>query len=193
MQETSLSLLERLQSQSDPAGWERLVELYDPLIRSWLSRLGLQPADRDDLTQEVISRVVQKIGTFQRSEEGSFRGWLRGITVNCLREFWRDAKRRPRAAGGSDFAVVLEQLQDSDHALSRVWDDEHDQHVVRSLLAIVEPLFEPATVQAFRRTVIDGQEATAAAAELGISVNAVLIAKSRVLRRLRHEAAGLLD
>jgi RNA polymerase sigma-70 factor (ECF subfamily) len=193
MQETSLSLLERLQSQSDPAGWERLMELYEPLIRSWLSRLGLQRTDRDDLTQEVISRVFQKIGAFQRSEEGSFRRWLRGITVNCLREFWRDAKRRPRAVGGTDFVVVLDQLQDSGHALSRVWDDEHDRHVVRSLLAIVEPLFEPTTVQAFRRTVIDGQQAAAVAAELGISVNAVLIAKSRVLRRLRQEAAGLLD
>jgi RNA polymerase sigma-70 factor (ECF subfamily) len=58
---------------------------------------------------------------------------------------------------------------------------------------LVEPEFTPSTWRAFRRVVLEGAPPTAVAAELGTSVNAVFIAKSRVLQRLRQEARGLLD
>jgi hypothetical protein len=78
-------------------------------------------------------------------------------------------------------------------ALSRSWDEEHDRHVVKSLLASIRLEFKPATWRAFERKVQDGEPALDVAAELGLSVNSVLIAKSRVLKRLREKAAGLLD
>jgi RNA polymerase sigma-70 factor (ECF subfamily) len=40
---------------------------------------------------------------------------------------------------------------------------------------------------------VDGRPAADVARELGLTVNAVVKAKSRVLNRLRQEAAGLLD
>jgi DNA-directed RNA polymerase specialized sigma24 family protein len=61
------------------------------------------------------------------------------------------------------------------------------------LLARIQPLFEPATLEAFRRVVIEGQKPRQAATALGLTVNAVLIAKSRVLRQLRRELKGLTD
>lgn len=61
------------------------------------------------------------------------------------------------------------------------------------MLELIEPEFRPATWQAFRRVVLDGDKPAQVAAELGISENAVLLAKSRVLSRLRQEARGLLD
>jgi RNA polymerase sigma-70 factor (ECF subfamily) len=78
-------------------------------------------------------------------------------------------------------------------ALSRSWHEEHDRHVSKSLLASIRLEFKPATWQAFERQVQDGEPALDVAAELGLSVNSVLIAKSRVLKRLREKAAGLLD
>ena len=87
---------------------------------------------------------------------------------------------------------LLAELEDDGGRLSRLWDREHDEHVARQLLRRVEVDFAPATWRAFRRQVIDGVAAAAAAAELGLSLNAVLIAKSRVLSRLRQEAAGLM-
>jgi RNA polymerase sigma-70 factor (ECF subfamily) len=60
-------------------------------------------------------------------------------------------------------------------------------------MRIVQPDFAPATWQAFRRQVIDGLPAAAAAEEAGITLNAALLAKSRVLKRLRQEVAGLVE
>jgi RNA polymerase sigma-70 factor (ECF subfamily) len=88
---------------------------------------------------------------------------------------------------------MLDQLQDPDSGLSHLWDQEHDQHIVRRLLAMIEPHFSPSTWQAFRRVVLDGARPDTVAAELGLSVNAVFIAKSRVLQRLREEGRILLD
>jgi RNA polymerase sigma-70 factor (ECF subfamily) len=49
------------------------------------------------------------------------------------------------------------------------------------------------TWQAFLRHVQEGEPAGQVAEALGLSLNSVLLAKNRVLKRLRQEAAGLVD
>lgn len=194
MSATSATLLARLRDRADTEAWRRLLDLYTPLLSGWLRRHALQASDADDLVQEVLAAVVRELPHFKHSGRvGAFRHWLRTILVNRLREFWRANRIRPAAAGGSDFAQMLDQLADPDSGLSQLWDQEHDQHVARRLLAMIEPQFAPSTWQAFRRVVLDGARPDAVAAELGLSVNAVFIAKSRVLQRLRQEASELLD
>ena len=75
--------------------------------------------------------------------------------------------------------MALDQLEDPASELSRRWDREHDGFVLQRLLGLIEPEFQPATWKAFRRHVIDGVPAENVAAELGLTVNAILIAKSR--------------
>jgi RNA polymerase sigma-70 factor (ECF subfamily) len=194
MSETPVSLLDRLRLRPDPQSWQRLVELYTPLIRNWLRFHALQPSDADDLTQEVLGVLVRELPQFQHNlRRGAFRRWLRTLTVNRLRSFWRSRRRGPVATGASDFEKMLDQMQDPESHLSRLWDQEHDRHVARRLLDLLEPEFEPATWRAFRLLVLEGKSTAEVAAELGLSANAVRIAKSRVLSRFRREAEGLID
>jgi RNA polymerase sigma-70 factor (ECF subfamily) len=189
--ETSLSLLERLRLPSDAAAWERLVGLYTPYIQGWLRRHAVQPADVDDLTQEVLRSVVRALPNFEHDlRRGAFRRWLRTITVNHLRAFWR--ARRPQTLSG-EAEQVFEALEDPSSDLSRQWDEEHDRHVLRRLQELIEPEFEPSTWRAFQLVVLEGRSAGEAGAALGISANAARIAKSRVLARLRQESEGLID
>jgi RNA polymerase sigma-70 factor (ECF subfamily) len=194
MFETSASLLERLRGQPDAGSWKRLVDLYTPLLRSWLRRHLVPHDDVDDLVQEVMAVLVRELPHFHYDRQrGSFRGWLRTITVNRLRMFWRSRQSRPLATGDSDLARKLDALEDPQSALSQLWDREHDQHVAHRLLELIEPEFEPTTWRAFRRVTLDGAEVSTVAAELGISLNAVYLAKYRALRRLRQEMQGLTD
>jgi RNA polymerase sigma-70 factor (ECF subfamily) len=189
--ETSFSLLERLRLPSDSAAWERLVELYTPYIQGWLRRQSVQPADVEDLTQEVLRSVFRALPSFQHDlRRGAFRRWLRTITVNQLRSFWR--ARRPQTLS-PQAEQALDHLEDPASDLSRLWDEEHDRHVVRRLLELIQSEFEPSTWRAFQLVVLEERSAGDAAAELGISANAVRIAKSRVLTRLRQESDGLID
>ncbi len=192
MAETSHSLLMRA-GAGDESAWQRFVALYQPMIRGWLVRFSIHRQEVDDLTQDVLAVMVRELRNFTPSGRcGAFRSWLRTITVNRAREFWRAGKGRARAAGGS-MLEMIEQLEDPVSALSAEWDAEHDAHVLRQLLILMEQEFEEKTVRAFRRLVLDERRAAEVAAELGMSVAAIYAAKSRVLQRLRQEAKGLLD
>ncbi|MGE3805131.1 MAG: RNA polymerase sigma factor, partial [Gemmataceae bacterium] len=193
MAHTPISLLERLSRQPDSASWQRLIDLYTPLIRTWLRSYSLQQSDIDDLSQDVLGVLVKELPGFQHNQRaGAFRRWLRRITVNRLRGFWR--ARLPQAVGtGTLDAPTLDQLEDPDSLLSQRWDEEHDRHVVSRLLELLEPEFEPTTWHAFRQLMLEGKTTSEVAADLGITPNAARIAKSRVLSRFRKEIEGLVD
>jgi RNA polymerase sigma-70 factor, ECF subfamily len=193
-QPTSLSLLQRLQSEPQPADWRRFVEIYEPLLRSWLRRKEVLAHDSDDLVQNVMTVVVRRLADFDHNGRmGAFRTWLRTITFHCLKEHWRSLKGHPAGAGGSNIQSIISELEDPGSHLSQLWNAEHDRHVMRKLLEELRGEFEASTWLAFERFALQGRPAADVAQELGLTANAVFIAKSRVLARLRKESSGLLD
>jgi RNA polymerase sigma-70 factor (ECF subfamily) len=193
MNETRQSLLIRAQTGETNA-WEDLTDLYRPLILGWLDRQGVPARDLEDLSQEVLLSVVKHLPDFQHSgRRGAFRSWLRTIVCRRTADYWRAIDGDTQARGGSGAIAALQEITDPDSELNRQWDEEHDWYVVRCLLALVEEEFEPTTLQAFRRLALDGVCSAEVALELGLSVAAVYVAKSRVLARIRQEAEGLID
>jgi RNA polymerase sigma-70 factor (ECF subfamily) len=191
--DTSVSLLERLTGAPTDDDWRRLDELYRPLLRAWMARAGVVASDVDDLVQDVLLVVFREIAGFEWRGQGAFRAWLRTILAHRVRDYFRGQKYRPTATGDSDFLRRLDELESPDSALSRLWDREHDEYVAASLMQRVQGDFAPLTWQAFRRHALEGEPAAQVAAALSLSLNSVLLAKSRVLKRLRQEAAGLVE
>jgi RNA polymerase sigma-70 factor (ECF subfamily) len=192
---TSVSLLDRLKSaEPDDPQWRRLHDIYEPWILRWLTRAPELGDEAHDIAQEVLIVLVKELPAFSRQRDGSFRRWLGNILLNRVRTHWKQRKRRPLAGlGGESGEAFAEQLADPASALSRAWDQEHDQFVLQRLMTAVQHDFNKNTWEAFRRCTIEGESPTAVAASLGMTVNAVLTGKSRILRRLREEAAGLID
>lgn len=193
MNETSLSLLDRLRGSPESESWNRLFELYEPLIRSWLRKYQVQDSDAEDLLQEVLLAVSKDLPKFERQGTGAFRGWLKAILVNRLRNFWRSRDRRREAGGDSEMDQRLADLENPTSDLSRLWNGEHDRYVLRQLLSMVEPHFSANTWAAFYRVTLKAEQPRDVASDLNISLNAVVTAKSRVLKRLRQEAEGLVE
>jgi len=191
--ETSASLLERLCTAPDEAAWRRLDEIYRPLIRRWLLRDPSLREEAEDIVQEVMGVLVRELPDFQRHRTGAFRRWLRVVTVHRLLDYQRSRGNRPRPTGAPPEEGPLAQLADPKSDLSRQWDEEHDSYVLRRLMELIAPLFESKTLAAFRRVVLDELAPAQVAEELGMSVNAVLLSKSRILSRLRQEAKGLIE
>jgi RNA polymerase sigma-70 factor (ECF subfamily) len=190
--ETSVSLLERLAAAPTDDDWRRLLDLYQPLLRAWMARAGAPASDVDDLVQDVLLVVYRKVGGFERRGKGAFRAWLKTILAHRVGDYLRGQKYRPAATGGSDFLRWLDELESPDSALSRLWDREHDQHVAAALLQRVQGDFTPATWEAFRRHVMEGEPAVEVAKALELRLNSVLLAKSRVLKRVRQELVGFV-
>jgi RNA polymerase sigma-70 factor (ECF subfamily) len=191
--ETTVSLIGRLAGGPTDDDWRRLDDLYRPLLRAWVARAGVPASDVDDLVQDVLLVVFREIAEFEWRGHGAFRAWLRTILAHRVRDYFRGQKYRPTATGDSDFLRRLDELESPDSALSRLWDREHDEHVAASLMRRVQGDFAPATWQAFRRHVLEGEPAARVAEEYGLSLNSVLLAKSRVLQRLRQELTGLVE
>src|SRR5262245_465292 len=193
MNETRQSLLLRAQA-GEANAWKDLTDLYRPLILGWLNRQGVPALDVEDLSQEVLLSVVKNLPNFQHSGHcGAFRSWLRTIVCSRTADYWRTLGAGAQASGGSGATAALQQIADPDSELNRQWDEAHDRYVLDCVLDLVEEEFEPATMQAFRRLAVDGVSGAEAAQELGLSVAAVYVAKSRVLQRIRQEAEGLID
>jgi RNA polymerase sigma-70 factor (ECF subfamily) len=190
---TSTTLLERLRDGADGDAWKRLVDVYRPWMLGWLRRQGLADADAEDVSQDILVVVVRELPFFHHNQRpGAFRSWLRTIAVHRLRDALRARRYRPAATGEGQDSDHLLQLEDPASELTTQWEREHDRHVVGRLLALLEPDFQPATFAAFRRVMLEGQAPETVARELGVSVNAVLLAKSRILARLRQEARDLI-
>ncbi|HEX3148869.1 MAG TPA: RNA polymerase sigma factor [Gemmataceae bacterium] len=185
---TSLSLLQRVRDQ-DRTAWERFVHLYEPVVRRWCERAGLQPSDAADLTQDLFHTVLTRLDTFRHDQPGaSFRGWLWTITRNRVALHFRKQAAQPRPAGGDSAFLDLATPTDDSTA-----PPESKAEVVRRALELIRPEFEPATWQAFWKVQVEDQPVAATAAALGLSANAVYKARARVLRRLRDEFGELID
>lgn len=182
---TPVSLLDRLRQPADQAAWARFVDLYSPLVFSWARQTGMQPADAADLVQEVFTLLLVKMPEFVHRQDGSFRAWLKTVTLNK----WRERCRRA-AARREDGSPLPDVPDDVSEVL---WDTEYRQHLAGRALALMQQDFEPNTWGACWAVVVDGRSAGEVAAELGVSVGTVYAAKCRVLARLRQELAGLLD
>jgi RNA polymerase sigma-70 factor (ECF subfamily) len=184
---TSLTLLERLRRPEDEEAWTRLVELYTPLLFAWTRRCGESDHDAADLVQEVFVALVQTLPTFEYDRSGNFRRWLRTLMLNKL----RDRKRREVRAGRARAQVGHdEELPDVAELFS---EEEYRRELTRRALQLMQAEFTPSTWQACWQTVVEGRSAADVARELGLTENAVYIARCRVLRRLRKELSDLPD
>jgi RNA polymerase sigma-70 factor (ECF subfamily) len=153
----------------------------------------LQPSDAADVLQEVFQAVTRGLVSFRRErEEDTFRGWLWTIARNKLRDHHRRRQDRPQAIGGSEAQAQLAEIAADGPNVEPTPLDENNL-IFRRGLELVRAEFEERTWLAFLRTTVDGASPADVAAELGITVNAVYKAKSRVLARLREEFQGLLD
>ncbi len=188
---SSPSLLLRVQANQAGA-WERLVDLYAPLIYHWCKRARLTPEDAADVFQEVFRSLAEHIAGFRRDRAGdTFRGWLRTITRNKIHDLFRRAGQAP-AAGGTDaqlrLLAVPDPLPDDDPSDEQVL---HKQ--LHSTLESIRGEFEPRTWQAFWLVQMEGRDTGDVGRELGLTTAAVRKARLRVLQRLRRELGDLLE
>jgi RNA polymerase sigma-70 factor (ECF subfamily) len=189
---TSLTLLQRVR-EGDGAGWQRVVELYGPLVAFWCERRGVPRRDIPDLVQEVWAAASAGIAGFRKERpEDTFRGWLRGIAYRKAAEYWRRQDGQLGPEGGSTAYGRLQQLEDDGVEVDPAEESQHGDLYTRAL-AMIRDEFETSSWRAFWRTAVDGQPAPEVAAELGMTANAVRMAKSRVLRRLRAELGELIE
>ena len=172
--DTSSSLVARVKNH-EAAAWQQLIEWIGPFILRWCRRAGLQAADCEDVSQQVLQKLWVQFATFRKEQPGhSFRGWVYTITRNCI----SDLRRRPAPRQ----LLVAELPAEADPS-------EAGDLKRRAICLLVQEvsalLANDAGFKAFYRTAVDGLPAKAVGQELGMSADAVRQHKSRWIKRLR--------
>ncbi len=189
----SSTLLERVKANRSGA-WTRLADLYGPVVYRWCRQAGVRRDDAPDVVQEVFAALALHIDGFRREKPGdSFAAWLRTITQNKIRDHFRSRHGRPAAEGGSEAQQRIEQLAEPSEPSAASNPREVQETVLPIGLDLVRAEFEPRTWEAFQRVAIQRQPPVRVANELGMSIQAVYQAKSRVLRRLRQDLDGVAE
>ena len=187
--DTRASLLVRLPDAADVKAWDEFVAVYGPLVYRLARRYGLQPADADDLVQEVLAAISRSIETWLANaseKRGPFRAWLFRIARNVAINFLTRRKHRALGAGGSDVAYLLQQHVDPNDDAADEFELEYRREVFRWAADQIRSSVTERNWQAFWLTTIEDQPIGEVASQLGMSLGNAYIARSRIMARLRE-------
>jgi RNA polymerase sigma factor (sigma-70 family) len=189
---TRVTLLARLYRSGcpDDGAWREFVTLYGSSIYKWCRHWGLQDADAEEVTQQVLLKLVATMKDFVYDPERSFRAWLNTVTHHAWRNY---AVSRSNGATEAGNSTAYEQLLTAParEDLVRRLEDEFDQELLESAMQRVRLRVAAHNWEAFRLTAIDGIPAADAARQLQMKIANVYAAKSNVLRLLQEEVALL--
>lgn len=183
MSSIASSVLERARGQ-DQESWQLLVEFHAPLVYMWCRMKGLDAETARDVGQEVFAAVVRRIDKFDRNgPRGTFRGWIRTITENKIRDYWRKKNSQHHAAGGSEAFEALREFPEPDY--SKLDDITADKGFLIRVLNYAKEHIKPAHWEVFWQIAVEEKSAAEVADLNGFERAHVYVIKSRVLRQLR--------
>ncbi|HMC64290.1 MAG TPA: sigma-70 family RNA polymerase sigma factor [Gemmataceae bacterium] len=183
---TRPSLLIRIRDAQDAEAWQQFVGLYAPVIYGYLRKRGLQDADAADLTQDALRTVAVSAGRLDYDpQRGKFRGWLFTLVHRKLLDFLASKGRRLQGTGDTGVHLRLAEEPAPPADEESLWNEEYERQLLARAIDQVRDDFHEQTWQAFWLTAMEGKKAKEAAEQLGLSVTAVYMAKSRVTTELK--------
>jgi len=186
MSTTRATLLGRVRDPRDEAAWNEFFALYAPLLEGYARALGLAAGDAEEIRDQCLAQVVQRIGEFRYDRaKGSFKGWLHRIARDAV----VDALRKPRAAQPqtAELRALPSLAEGPDEAWERRWRDEH----LRFALAEVRQARDEQGRALIDLLLERELDAGAIAARTGLSENQVYKARARLVSELRERLRQL--
>jgi RNA polymerase sigma-70 factor (ECF subfamily) len=188
---TSVTLLGRLQrNPNDSQAWSDFVNRYGRIIFGWCRHFKLQEADAEDVTQNVLLRLAEKMPLFVYDPSRSFRAWLKTLTHHAWSDFVSSRQRRALGSGDSEMIQVLQSVEARED-LEKKLDEAFDRELLEEAMTRVQERVAPQTWEAFRLTAFDGLSGAEAAERIPMQVAQVFVAKRRVQKMLQEEVAKL--
>jgi RNA polymerase sigma-70 factor (ECF subfamily) len=189
--QTGTTLRVLLRDPTDPQAWKAFVERYAPRVLAWCRQWNLQPADAQDVTEEVLHKLVGQLRRFPYDPaKGRFRGWLKGVARHAWSDLRESRRRAGWGSGDPHVQQLLEEQPDRDGLLEAL-DQEFLHDLYEEAKARVQLRVTRSTWRAFELLVQESWPGARVAAELHLTVAAVYMAKHRVQKLLAAEVRAL--
>ncbi len=181
---TTTLLLESLHDPCNHEAWAALDQRMRPIIQGVALRLGLRAEDAADVAQETMTAFLRayQSGEYMRGK-GRLRDWICGIARNRVMDLHRARKARHESPAEHEAVGPLD-----DAMVRGLWDDEQRSVILEESLQELRAgsRMSERTIQVFDLVVVRGVPEREAAAQCGMSVPEVYVAKHRVTARLRQ-------
>lgn len=188
MNTTRASLLIRIRNRQDSSAWQEFDTIYRPMLYRFATLSGANPTEAEDVVQHCMTAVHQHISTFEYDKtRGRFKGWLKTLVNNRIRNLFRDRRERP--ADSVEFKALSARDDSPEELFDKVWMDEH----LRYALQQVRQEVEEKTFRAFKLYVIDERPVEEICTLLEMNANQVHKAKYRITLRLSEKMRELTD
>ncbi len=183
---TSATLLEAIKDRQDGKAWGRFISRYRPMIVSFAIKLGMDNSDAEDVGQETLLGFLDKYQNGQFSKaKGKLRSWLFGIAQRKAIDIERKKMKQLVIEDKTGTTGIMLRLESPDE-VKELWEEEWQRSVLRACMEEVAREVSPQTLAAFDRYVLRRWPVERVAQRLEISINAVYIAKNRVLSLIRQ-------
>jgi len=189
---TRETLILRLRDPGDHRAWGEFAEIYTPLLCAYCRRRGLTPEDLADVVQEVMRSVSLAMGDFRYDpEKGKFKAWLFTAVRRAIWKHFRKQERRPVPASEAQLLRHAELGEDPTQGEQAEWDLDYQRRLLGWAMEKVRPEFAERIWSAFELTTVQEHSVGDTAERLGMTPNAVSIAKFRVISRIREKAQAV--
>ena len=192
MPDTRDSLIVQLHDPANLEAWGEFTSLYRPIVYRLARGRGLQDADAEDLSQQVMLSIARSIGDWQRHPTARFRHWLRRVARNAILNALT-RKQAGRGVGGSAFLNAMNNVVHPNGDLAAQIELEYQRQLYRRAADIVRGSVQEETWQAFVATVVEGESTEVVAKRLGKTIGNVHAARSRLMRRLQCTVQELME
>lgn len=161
-------------------------------------RAGLHHSEAEDLVQEIVVAVAQKMPEFQYDRERcTFKGWLMLITRSRLANLIRNTNRRlPRAENLKDIddeGPVLDPSKNVSPEIEIIWEEEWRKNLMEQAIRSVKAKVPIEQYQIFDLNVLKEIDGRKVSKMLGVSMSRVYVTKHRLSKMIREEVQRLED
>jgi len=190
---TRQTLVQRLRERRDEQSWEEFLRIYRPYIHAIIRNMNISENDADDIVQQVMLKVWNKIGEKDADPSKRFRNWLSSVTSNCVKNYIRkrvlDAERLEKACQDETRSYLNSiRLPLVEQIAEREW----RVHLFNLAMERVEGLFSGKAIQVFKLSV-EGLSVEEIARKMELKENSVYRLKNRVKERLAEEIEQLRE
>jgi RNA polymerase sigma factor (sigma-70 family) len=190
---TRVTLIKRIHDKHDEQSWDEFVGIYGRFIYAVVRKMNVSEHDAEDLTQQMLVNLWQKIPELDATEIKRFRNWIASITRNFVIDYFRKQSRETKKIERASQEDNLDHLKsirlpEIDAIVQNQW----RIHITSLAMENIKPLFSANALEVFQLS-LKGKSVEEIATELGLKEKSVSQLKSRVKKRLTEEVERLRE
>ncbi|MCM8529702.1 MAG: sigma-70 family RNA polymerase sigma factor [Lentisphaeraceae bacterium] len=182
---TRQTLLLRVKDRANEEAWTEFESYYRRYLYSILRRMNISPIDSEDISQQVLVKMWEKLPEFDiETRHSKFRSWLATVVRNQAINHLKKNKRHEH----QELSDLLPNSSQTE--LEQLIDKEWRRSILKQAWHMIKEEFEEKTIRAFELS-SSGLSTAEVATKLGITESSVYSFKSRVKDRLKNEVRRL--